>query len=372
MGAFAMCEYLNLRKEGMDILDKMPDQWPDSTDALRDATDYEVRKHIEAGEINEASEHIAEMRKKYPEEANGLMQQVIGKLRKQIHDSENDPSKAPELAKQRNTYLLFANELLKTHAGDYSFEQMKADALLQNRQLDESLTMFEKLAKTEQDNRAATEKKIDDFVDKLATAMDKAQGNIPEVIRLGDEFPKMAREKGIDPAVKGYAGTLSTVLAYAKKLTTDPEDALERAKQVTQAYKQALAGLRKDLKGVIPRDAVNMAGLAKLYKLQKKYDKALENYNPLVAGLGVMLSDRTLSEQSRKSYMAQYGQTVLERTQCKYEYFLTTADAKKQKAQMQNLIAEIKGYRDRDPQLWGLLDDFNTIEKNAQKAAGIK
>ena len=370
LSSVVMCDYLNLRKEGMDALDKLPDQWPDVDDVLRDATDYEVRKHIEASEINEASEHIEAMRRKYPDKANALMQQVIGKLRKQIHDSENDPSKIAQVKKQRETYLTFSNELLKTHPGDYSFEQMHADALLQNGQLDEALVKFEGLAKTEQDNRVAKEKKTDEFVDSLAAAMDKAQGNIPEVLRLAEELPKVVREKGIDPSAKGYMGALATVLAYAKKPTTDPEDAQERAKQVTQVFKQALAGLRKDLKATLPRDAVNMAGLAKLYKLQKKYDKALENYNPLVAGLGVMVNDRLSSEQTRKSYVAQYAQTLLERTQCKYEFFLTTADAKKKKSQMQNLVLEIKAYKDRDSELWGLFKDFHQIESDAQKAAG--
>ncbi len=368
MAAVVTCEYLpNLRKEGMESLDKLPEQWPDATDVLRDATAYEVQKHIEANEIPEASQHIEEMRKKYPAEANALMKQVIVKLRDRIHQNDRDPAQVEEVKKERQMYLSFARELLKTHPDEYSFKQMLADALLEDGQLDEAFKMFEQLARIEQDNREAKEKTIDQFVDKLASAMDKAQGNLPEVNRLADELPKAVKEKGIDPSTRGYLGVLTTVLAYAKKESTNPEDAQERAGQVVQAYKAAMTGLRKDLKNIIPRDSVNMGGLARLYMARKEYEKALEYYKTLVAALWVTANDKTISEQSRKNYMAQYGQALLEQTQCKYEVFAAMADAKKKKEQMQNLLLQIKTFRDKDPQLWGLYADFNKIESDAQK-----
>jgi tetratricopeptide (TPR) repeat protein len=367
-----MCEYLDLKAKAMDDLDKLPAQWPDSSDVLQKATVYEVQQHIAAGEITQASEHIDEMKQAHPAEANALMQLVIGKLRKQIHDLENKPDKAAEFKKQCDMYLKFAAELLKTHPNDYAFTQMRADALLVNRQFDEALTMFEQLAKTEQDNRVASEKKADEFVDKLAGAMDKAQGNIPDVLRLAEGFPKILKDRGMDASTKGYAGALATVFAYAKGTTTDPADAEERAKQVVQAYKAAMSGLRKDLKVGIPRDSVNMAGLAKLYYLQKKYDKALENYNPLVAGLWVTATNKNTPEDVRKPYLAQYAQALLDRTQCEYEYFMTTPDPQKKKTQMQNLVLKIKELRNRDSELWGMYAGFNKIESDAKNIAGIK
>jgi tetratricopeptide (TPR) repeat protein len=370
--ALVMYEYLNLKTEAMEALDKLPDQWPDSDDVLRKATVYEVRKHIAAGEIDKAIEHIEEMKKTHPEEANVLMQEVIGQLRNSIHEIEHDDSRAAELKMQRDAYLHFATELLKTHPNDYSFKQMLADASLESGQLDEALTKFEELAKIEQDNRAAKEKGADDFVDKLAGAMEKAQGNLPEIIRLAEDLPKAVKRQGIEPSTRGYLGALATILTYAKKPATDPEDARDRAGQVVKEYKSAMTGLRKDLKLVIPRDSVNMGGLARLYKARKEYTKALENYNPLVAGLWVTANDKGLSEQSRKSYLAQYGQALLERTECKYEYFSATADAQKKKEQMTNLLLEIKTFRDKDPLLWGQYAEFNAIEAKAQKIVGTK
>jgi hypothetical protein len=366
------CEYLNLKTQAMDDLDKLPAQWPDSPDVLEKATVYEVQQHIALGEITQASEHIEEMKKLHPHEANALMQLVIGKLRKQIHDIENKPDKAPEFKRQREMYLKFADDLLKTHPNDYAFEQMRADALLVSDQFDEALKMFEQLAKTEQENRAASEKVADAFVDKLAAAMDKAQGNIPEVLQLAEEFPKAVKEKRIDASSKGYAGALATVLAYAKGTTTDPADAEERARQVVQAYKAAMTGLRKDLKVDIPRDSVNMAGLAKLYYLQKKYEKALENYMPLVSGLWVTANDKHVPEDLRKSYLAQYAQALLDKTRCEYEYFMTTADLQKKKKQMQNLDLRIKEFHDRNSEFWGLYADFNKIDSEAKTIAESK
>ncbi len=76
--AVVMYEYCNSQADALKLLDDFPKVWsaPAAHNAVRNVTDYEIRKHMERGELQEAFNHLMEYSQQWPKEADALMQRA--------------------------------------------------------------------------------------------------------------------------------------------------------------------------------------------------------------------------------------------------------------------------------------------------------
>lgn len=354
--AMVRYEHLGQEDQALAVIRQLPQKWP-NTRVLLVAKEYEIRKLIERQQTDAAVAQINQLKAQRPEQAQDLMQLVINQLRARISQLRNDPAQSAQLDKTRKTYIDFATQLLEKNKdaapqAQYSFKQMYADALLENGKAQEALTLFEALNGVEKTRRAEKEKIVDTEVDAMVVQMNKVKDSRAGIEKLAEDFPAQVQKEGIDPERKGYARALKVSLNYFKQANqADATDVAFRTKQLEEKLKEAYSDLRKDLKNTIPTDSVNIYGLARSYRLMKKYNESIANYQLLTNGIDAV------------RYRLQHWQAQLEYCQCLLEGF------KADKKSMRNLTLLIRDYRQKDAELGGLAKEFEKLEAQAAAAA---
>ena len=361
MATIVMYEQLNQKAAAMAKLRELPGKWPKTT-VLLSAKEYEIRKLVESGDAVKAAGEVEALRKDHPEQATALMRLVINQLQKSIAKLRMDKAKAQDLAKARKIYLELAT-ILKSAPGEAgasdAFKQMYADALLENGRTDEALGIFEGLNLAEQANRKKEEAKFDADVDKLAAPVSVHRDDAAGLIKIAEDLPKTMAEKYNLSTNRGYLQSLALAVEYLKKgKREDVDDYKFRTKQLVDRLGGAFTGLRKDLKNTIPRDSVNIYGLARAYRGQaqrlrgeaaaKKYDQALKHYRMLVDGI------------DPREHKSKHWEAQLEYCQCAYE------GLRQDKTAMLYLSQRIADYLTQEPEYKG---EFVDLKQRAELAA---
>jgi len=178
-----------LEKEALTDLRRTIEKWP-GTGVLRNAYEFEIRKLIERGQTAEAIDKIGGFKKVYPEQAKELIELVVAQIQEQIRQISRRLGQArtasearkhqTELSKYQLDYARFAEDLFNVVKG----LPIELARLSQRRRDIETL-----------------EKKAD----------------LDGVLKLAEEFGKLAAEYRADVKEIKAAGVLDSVVADAKR-----------------------------------------------------------------------------------------------------------------------------------------------------------
>jgi len=334
--------------------------------------EYQIRRAIEDGNTQVAIDGIGQIQKQAPEQATALMSQVILQVqanvaRMKARDSAEDRQKLPTL---RKTYQDFAKRLLDNVPANQDrtgYEQLYADALLENGSAGEALQYFTRLRDAEEKKRQAETAKIDKLVDgKLKELNDKTMNEA--IKQLGVDFPKFVIAQGLSadsPFVKEVTAAVGRINQANQ---TDAADIKYQINSLTNAMRRGYEQVRTLLKSRIPVSLINIQGLARCHHklaqdgqdIQKNYVEAMKLYDQLSANL------------SPVNFPVEYWRAQLERTQCLFDQTMSQnlPDVEKQRS-LRALLQWIDSYRKRggiDPTILG---QFRNLEAKIKTAGGL-
>lgn len=285
--------YRVLREEGkaLSILSQIPGNWPDRESIVQEAAELEIRWLVERGQVDQAIKKVDEFSKKYPEEADQLVQLVVIQIQKRISQLTLQQDTEEELEKYRGVYLNFAKILYdavkdKPLGERYARTQMYASALIENAKVAEALPLFQELEGRKQAQRDAQKKKIDDEYAARRSRLAQSKGNPLALAKMANETVSMLGKYGITPEHSSIAQGLVDGVAYlSKQNAADPAE--KRVEMLADRLKDAYTEDRipEMLKRTLAIDATNIIGLARCYWQMKKYDDAIKMYTDLLGAL---------------------------------------------------------------------------------------
>jgi len=254
----------------------------------------------------------------------------------------------------------FAKSLLEKapDASKNAYEQLYADALLENGKADEALGYFTRLYDEEQKARKAKEQEIDKLVN---ARLDAVKGMSNEQLKaMGTDFAQVLAEFKL-AADRPYKKEIDDALRKINDATDTKEEVVKfMYDTLSGKLKKALEGMRRDLKDQIPTSLINLQGLARCNRVQKKYAESIKYYDILASGL------------SRAQYPVEYWRVQLERSQCKFDQACSLTGAERIKA-MEYLQQWLSSYLDSGKDDMGSVKiEFIALETKVKETIGSK
>jgi len=347
-------ERLNQTESALAKIRQLSQKWP-GTPVLQEAAEFEIRKLVEAGRIDQAIGKVDEFRRKYdPDEAQQLIELIVKQIRKRIEALEGKVGRAAALERYRKVFLRFAEDLF-TRAEKFPAEQaypfrlMYADALLENGKADEALKQLKLLEAYDSEQRGLEAAKIDAVINELLKAAEAAKGDRRRLAQTARRYFELLGQYGFQRKDFGKAEQVGNAVAYLEKAPESPQQG-EQLDALQKLLVKALEDLRPRLKRTLAMQYATINGLAKAYRLRKEYPKAVEFFNELVGGI-----DKT---QHPKLYWA----SQLDLCECILEGW------PEEKETMKKLMLRIRHLREfEDPLMGGLYGRFKFVEDEAAK-----
>ncbi len=268
-------------------LDNLPEKWP-GTPAVRRGAEFEIRKLAAEGQTEEAINKLEDFREKYPQQAGQLINLVIREVRSEIRELRQSDTGSSQLENYKQAYLKFATDLHQ-RAQDaspqrkYSMNQMYAEALLENGQAEKALSIFQECREYEkkqnQQKINRIEKQLKDQLAKIEAAQNAAQLRV-----LAEKFLKNLLEYGIETDDIAPAQDVEYAV---RKLPEIKDDSVrsDLANRLRNELRKSQNKLAEILKQNLPVDATNLRGLAKAHQALGNYEKSLDFYSQLTAGI---------------------------------------------------------------------------------------
>ena len=337
------------RQEAMAILRDLPARWPGAP-ALAEAAEFQIRKLLEQGLIDQAALGVETFARSYPDQAARLIQMVVAQLRRRM-----DVLRAYGQAKDRSgdlrgDFLRLAGTLYQPLAGRPMAQrgevtQMYAEALLENSRAGEALPLLLECEKYAQAARLAGRGAIDRQCQTDLAAVKAAGGDVAKLRAMARSYLAGLAELGIRPEDSRYGQTIRIALEAASG-----DKAAVDAAALARALEEGLPALAEMRKTAVSVDAANLAALARAYRALGRYDEAVERYHALLEGMG--------------GGSPAYWTMELEYCQCLLEGFSSDGPA------MKALTVRIRQLAMEDASLGGLKDRFDAVAKRAGELAG--
>ena len=356
-------EVLGQRDSALEAIEKIPARWP-GTAVLEDAQEYAIRQRVQRGDVDEAIEQLKAFEKQYgPQKAEGLMELVVRKIRQAIRQRLASGDKPAELVRYRQAYLKFAQSIYKTRSSKSDQGQknqitaMLADALVQSDtapNATRALKLYQQLRKDDQAQRQREVQKITSKIEQKLQALSQAKRSVASARAANAELYETL--KALE--MKDWRGSSLASVKYAirkmergvKDGQQTPEQSQANVQAVFKAIARAYKAMGKSLKSKTSVNASIILGLARCYKKLGLYNKALEQYHTLAAGLTPQIGHDM------------YWQSQLELCQC------ILAAHKKDVGEINRLVVLIGQLRNIDENLGGrqYIGRFGRVETDAK------
>lgn len=347
---------LDQRSRALQALKSLPARWP-GTAILPDSEEFEIRKLLEASQIDRAIEKVEAFRQRYPRQGGQLIHLLLRQIRQRIRTLRDDPRRTEELGRYRAVYLRFSRDLHDRAGAQklgprwmYAFKKMYADALLEASRPAEALELFEQAAAYDAELRRREAGSVDEKFEEKLKAIDAAKHNIGLIKQLAAEYFAMLSASGLKVEDSPQAEALKSALDFLGSSRDTRREGLHLA-VVARKAKEAYVAMRDSLKSALPVDAENIHGLARAHRELKEYDKALKRYGQLVRGI------------DRSRHPALYWSVQLDRCRCFLEACGDNAES------MRRLVTLIRQLRIEDPRMGGLGGKFDAIAVRADRLA---
>jgi len=286
-------EFLGQREAALAALAKLAkDKTWRGTDILPMAKEYEIRILVESSQdrTDEAVAKVQKFLNEHPKHAEVVLAMVVKRIRKRIGELQDDPAKAAELKRSRDTYLNFARKLKKIadergHKGDYLYTTDKtlADALTEAGKFDEALGLWKSCRARDEERRRVAAAPIRKDIAARIAAVKRAGAAALAIEACAVGYFKLLEEEGIDP--NGSVVSIA-VKRSLKALRDEDKHKLaarqEHAKQLAEDLIEALGSVQEILIGRISIDVANVHGLARAHAGLKQYAEAIKYYRQLV------------------------------------------------------------------------------------------
>lgn len=354
-----MYEQLDRQEPALQAAREVRKDWP-GTEAVVLSQRFEIAKLIEQArqgkgqdKLDQAIGLVKTFSEEHPAEAEQLLAMIVSQLRERIMDLRMDVTKAQDLKSYQDVYMQFAQVLYDRARQEnlppdrlYGVKQMYASALLEQGKGAEALALFQETSAFERKRRDVEIAKVNAEFDAKVKALDAASRNSAALADRVKEFFDLLSDLGLRKNDMGVA--IDVELAAAQLAAVPPEqDATAAQDQVVRYLKDGLKRLRQAKINAVPLDANNVHGLARAYRAVNQYDKSLELYHQIVAGI------------NRQALPKLYWLTQLERAET------TLAGYAKDAATMRKLATLIKQLQKDDPRMGGLFGRFGEIERQA-------
>jgi tetratricopeptide (TPR) repeat protein len=356
--AKTLCDAMGQEAQGLAILGTLDTKYPDAG-VIHDASEYEIERLITQGKIvgvDGAVEKAKAFSKKFPESGPYVMNKLITQIRDSISKLKATDAGSPRLASLRKDYLDFAKTLYESDkASDKAavYRQIYGDALLENGQADEAITIFQQCLAEFEKTRAAQASAIDAQVKKRA---DEVKGDGEDAKKLkadGAAFFKKMDDEGMKVDDSMDAIRIKNALKALNEAGDNAQAELAARKAMVKFLSGGWPSLGLRLKARIAIDDVSIRGLGRAYFLKKQYADSLKYYRELDK---VIFAGRV-----RWEIRAEHAQAAYENSK----------DNAKELENLGHLIGQWKG---EDEKMGGpdLKTIFSTIENNINEKAPVK
>jgi len=337
------------REEAMAILRDLPARWP-TAPALGEGAEFEIRKLLEQGLIDQAARRVEAFARGYPDQAPRLIQMVVVQLRRRMDVLRADDQAKDRAGDLRGDFLRLAGALYQPLAGQPVAQrgdvtQMYAEALLENGRAAEALPLLLECEQYVQTVRLARRQAIDRQCRSDLAAVQSAGGDVAKLRALAKSYLAGLAELGIRPEDSRHGQVIRSVLESAGGDQTKTD-----AAAMAKALEEGLPALAEMRKTAVSNDAANLAALARAYRALGRYDEAVGRYRALLEGMG-------------GGSVAYWGME-LEYCQCLLEGFPSDGPA------MKALAIRIRQLAMEDASMGGLKDRLDAVAKRAGELAG--
>ncbi len=358
-------ELLGNRDAALAAIEKLPQRWP-GTAVLEEAREYAIRQRVERGDVDKAIQQLNTFEKEYGSaKAEGLMELVISKIRQAISQRRTSSQETGDLKKFRQAYLRFAETIYRTQIKNATegkknqITAMLADALVQSgtpENASRALALYDELQKIDQASQARQHQEITAIIDRQLEFISNSSRNTAAARTLSSQLQDTIKTLKME----GWRSSSLLAVKYAmRKLETKPGQTPEEIKTNTQANVQsafeaitrAYQTLKSAMKRKVSVDANIILGMARCYRILKKYPQAIAEYRKLAVGL------------TPEAGHTMYWETQLELCECILDAYGNSP------REMERLRIFIGQLRDIDDNLGGreYLGRFGKIEAQAQK-----
>lgn len=348
-----MYEVLDQKDRALAEVRQLPGRWP-STDIPRVAREFVIRKLVDRGRVDEAIGEVEDFARQYKDQADQLLQLVVQKIRQRIGQMSSQ-AEAEELAQYRQVYLRFARKLYMSKQGlpvdqREGFQQLYADALLENGQGEQALELLEEIQQRQQNRREAAADRIDAVFERRVKAVNNAGRSVTAMRRQVDAYFELLDQYGYDRSQFAESVFVADA-ARAMDRAVEADEQTRRVERLADRLTQALEDLRRRVREAVPRDATTLLGLARAYHQTGQIDQSSKYYRMMIRGLDASQHPRL------------YWQVQLE-----YVRMLLEAHGDDPEA-MGILAKRIKGLRLNNPSMGGFLREFAAVQIQAEQLA---
>lgn len=352
--AEVLYDVLDRRDEAMKILRAIPQKFPGAP-VLRDSAEFEVRKLVEAGQIDEAIARVDEFRSARPAEAQQLIQIVVQQVRRRVEVLRDQADGSQELDRYRQVYLHFSGVLYKRCMDlppdqKYPFVQMYADALAETGKPAEAMELWTWASAHDAKRRREIITRITAEFEARGEALQEAGGNASRIKRMSREYFEELAELGIDPTDSAAAASLESAIRFFGESTSNDQHAA-RLKIVVEKLHDAYIALGNLHVQSVAADAANVRGLARTHRALGNYDQAVKLLEELVDGI------------DSSQYASMYWAAQLELCRCVLEGY---RDDPKAMRRLGTLIGQLFL---EDRMMGGLYGQFEIIRTETKKAS---
>jgi hypothetical protein len=377
--ALVMHDYLDQQDAAVAILRAIPHRWP-ACPAVQQSDKYLIGLAIGANDTTRALGMIEDYRQKYPQDAPAMLRLAEDHLSQRIDQLRYDATDGNELSRYRLAYGKFADILYQQQASSagtdaeamYPYKQLAAGGKLetalallagnsasQDRQeadklLNEALELFTQCQAYDDARRDQQARQIDEKYSLLLAELRQPALDADKLQASAREFLAQAQ---------AGADAQALILAVRKCLDASTKAAWQTKKGLAELRK-SLEDAYTDWPGVLKRrlpiDAINLWGLARTNRAIGNFERAMEIFKELSAGLG-----RGDKQRAGLSWRAE-----LEYCQCTMEYCAFLADSQQACENLVTRIAQLK--MDNPGDMGGLAKQFAVIQAQAQSLSEQK